>query len=333
MMSTSFRAFVVNKTEQGFTAGPQQLTLDDLPQGEVLIKVIYSDVNYKDGLASIPEGRIVRSYPFVPGIDLAGVVVESSDPQFKPGDEVLATSYEIGVSHFGGYSEYARIKAGWVVPLPKGLALKEAMALGTAGFTAALSVYQLERMGLKPQNGPVLVTGATGGVGSIAIAILKNLGYTIAASTGKTADHDYLKELGASDILSREETSAESNRPLEKERWAGSVDAVGGSTLAYLLRSTKIGGSVASCGNTGGPNVNTTVFPFILRGVSLLGIDSAQCPMDLRRELWQRLGNTYKPAGLLERIGHEKSFEELPQALATILKGGVRGRTIIKISE
>lgn len=333
MVSTAFRAFVVNKNEQGFTAQHQQLTLDALPAGEVLIKVRYSDVNYKDGLASIPEGRIVRNYPFVPGIDLAGVVAESSDPQFKPGDEVLATSYEIGVSHFGGYSEYARVKAAWVVPLPQGLTLKEAMALGTAGFTAALAVYQQERMGLAPKNGPVLVTGATGGVGSIAIAILKNLGYTIAASTGKTADHAYLKELGASDILSREEVSTESNRPLEKERWAGSVDAVGGSTLAYLLRTTKIGGSVAACGNTGGANFSTTVFPFILRGVHLLGIDSVQCPMDLRRELWQRLGSSYKPTGLLERIAQEKPFEELPQALATILKGGVRGRTIIKISE
>ncbi len=333
MASTSFRAFVVNKNEQGFTAQHQQLTLDDLPQGEVLIKVRYSDVNYKDGLASIPEGRIVRNYPFVPGIDLAGVIAESSDPQFKPGDEVLATSYDIGVSHFGGYSEYARVKAAWVVPLPQGLTLKEAMALGTAGFTAALSVYQLARMGLAPNNGPVLVTGATGGVGSIAIAILKKLGYTIAASTGKTTDHAYLKELGASDILSREEVSAESNRPLEKERWAGSVDAVGGSTLAYLLRTTKIGGSIASCGNTGGANFSTTVFPFILRGVSLLGIDSVQCPMELRRELWHRLGSSYKPAGLLDHIAHEKPFEEVPQALATILKGGVRGRTIIKISE
>ena len=333
MASNAFRAFVVNKTEQGFTAGHQQLTVNDLPQGEVLVKVMYSDVNYKDGLASIPEGRIVRSYPFVPGIDLAGVVAESSDAQFKPGDEVLATSYDIGVSHFGGYSEYARVKASWVVPLPQGLTLKEAMALGTAGFTAALSVYKLEHMGLKPQNGPVLVTGASGGVGSVAIAILKNLGYTIAASTGKASEHDYLRELGAGDILSREEVAAESNRPMEKERWAGSVDAVGGSTLAYLLRTTKIGGSVASCGNTGGPNFSTTVFPFILRGVSLLGIDSVQCPMELRRELWQRLGSNYKPAGLLERIAHETSFEELPQALATILKGGVRGRTVIKMSE
>ena len=331
-MSTAFRAFVVNKTEEGFTAGFKELTLAELPQGEVLIKVAYSSVNYKDGLASIPEGRIVRTYPFVPGVDLAGIVAESSDSRFKTGDEVLATSYELGVSHYGGYSEYARVKADWVVPLPDGLTLKEAMALGTAGFTAALAIHQLEKNGLKPQNGPVLVTGASGGVGSIGINILSALGYTVAASTGKSSEHDYLKELGASEILSREETSAESNRPLEKERWAGSLDSVGGSTLAYLIRTTKYGGSIAAFGNTGGPNLNTTVFPFILRAINLLGIESVNCPMELRSNLWRRLASNYKPGHLLDRIGNEVPLEELPQALATILKGGTRGRTIIKIS-
>jgi acrylyl-CoA reductase (NADPH) len=331
-MSTAFRAFVVNKTEEGFTAGFKELILAHLPPGEVLIKVAYSSVNYKDGLASIPEGRIVRNYPFVPGVDLAGIVAESSDSSFKTGDEVIATSYEIGVSHFGGYSEYARVKADWVVPLPDGLSLKEAMALGTAGFTAALAIHQLEKNGLEPQNGPVLVTGATGGVGSVGISILSNLGYTIVASTGKTSEHDYLRELGASEIISREETSAESNRPLEKERWAGSLDSVGGSTLAYLLRTTKYGGSIAAFGNTGGPNLNTTVFPFILRAINLLGIESVYCPMELREQLWHRLASNYKPRHLLDMIGHEVPFAELPQALATILKGGTRGRTIIKVS-
>jgi acrylyl-CoA reductase (NADPH) len=330
-MSTPFRAYVVNKTDEGFTAGLRELTQADLPAGEVLIKVAYSSVNYKDGLASIPNGRVVRSYPLVPGIDMSGVVVESSDPRFKPGDEVLATSFDLGVSHSGGFSEYARVKAAWVVPLPKGLTLQEAMALGTAGFTAALAIHQLEKMGLKPQNGPVLVTGATGGLGSIAISICKTLGYTVAASTGKESEHAYLKDLGAETILSRQETSAESNRPLEKELWAGSVDTVGGSTLAYLLRTTKAWGSVASCGNTGGPNVSTTVFPFILRGVNLLGIDSAYCPMDLRRQIWEHLASDYKPKSLLATIAHEVPLDELPQALATILKGGVRGRTIVRI--
>ena len=331
-MPGTFKAFIVDKKEEGFTATFKDLTEADLPPGEVLVKVAYSSVNYKDGLASIPEGKIVNSYPFVPGVDLAGVVVESSDPRFKPGDEVIATSYELGVSHYGGFSEYARVKADWVVPLPAGLTLKEAMALGTAGFTAGLAVYKLEYNGLKPQNGPVLVTGATGGLGSIAISILKNLGYTVAASTGKESEYAYLKELGADDILTREETTAESNRPLEKERWAGSVDAVGGTTLAYLLRTTRYAGSIAACGNTGGANFSTTVFPFILRGINLLGIDSVNCPMELRRQIWEHLASDYKPKRLLDLIGHEAPFAELPQALAAILKGGVRGRTIIRMS-
>ena len=331
MSTTSFKAFVVNKTSDNFTAGLQDLSQSDLPAGEVLVRVAYSSVNYKDGLASIPDGKIVRNYPFVPGIDISGTVVESSDARFKAGDEIIATSYDIGVSHYGGYSEYARLKADWIVPLPQGLTLKEAMALGTAGFTAALSVHQMQKNGLTPARGPVLITGATGGVGSISISILKKLGYTVAASTGKAEEHDYLRSLGASDILGREETSAESTRPMEKERWAGSVDSVGGSTLAYLLRSTKQGGSVAACGNTSGPNVTTTVFPFILRGVNLLGIDSEHCPMELRRQLWQQLASDYKPDALLDSIGKEASLEELPHVLATILKGGIRGRTIVRV--
>src|SRR5256714_6635298 len=313
-MPATFKAFVVNKQEAGFTAAFKDVTQADLPTGEVLVKVAYSSVNYKDGLASIPEGKIVRSYPFVPGIDLAGVVDESSDPRFKLGDEVIATSYELGVSHYGGFSEYARVKADWVVPLPSGLTLKEAMALGTAGFTAGLAVHKLEYNGLKPQNGPVLVTGATGGLGSIAISIFKNLGYTVAASTGKESEHSYLKELGADDILTPVETSAERTQPLEKERWAGSVDAVGGATLAYPLRTTRYGGSIAACGNTGGVNFSTTGFPFILRSVNLLGIESVNCPMELRRQIWVHLASDYKPEHVLDIIGHEAPLEELPQA-------------------
>jgi acrylyl-CoA reductase (NADPH) len=326
--SLTFRAYVVNKTADQFTAGLTELTRDDLPAGEVLVKVAYSSVNYKDGLASLPEGRVVRKYPLVPGIDLSGVVVESSDSRFKEGDKVLATGYDLGVSHSGGFSEYARLKADWLVPLPQGLSLSDAMALGTAGFTSALSIYQMERMGLKPENGPVLVTGATGGVASVAIGILKRLGYTIAASTGKASEHEYLKKLGAGEILSREETSAESNRPLEKERWAGSLDSVGGSTLSYLIRTTKYGGSIAVFGNTGGANFSTTVFPFILRGVNLLGIESAYVPMDIRRQLWEHLATDYKPAYMLT---HEVSLDELPQSLDMILKGGMKGRTIVEI--
>src|SRR5713226_3288704 len=331
-MSESFRAFVVNKTDEGFTAGFKELTLADLPPGEVLVKVAYSDVNYKDGLASIPDGKIVRSYPFVPGVDLSGVVVESSDSRFKRGDEVLATSYELGVSHYGGFSEYACVKADWIVPLPQGLTLKEAMIFGTAGFEAALALHQLEKNGLTPQRGPVLVTGATGGVGSMAVSMLAKTGYTVAASTGKQSEHAYLQELGARNILSREEVSAESNRPLEKELWAGSVDSVGGATLAYLIRTTKYMGSIAACGLTGGSTVNTTAFPFILRGVNLLGIDSVYCPMELRRELWQRMARDLKPSTLAS-MSREVTLDELPQVTASLLKGGVRGRTVVRLFE
>jgi acrylyl-CoA reductase (NADPH) len=327
---TSFRAYVVNKTPETFTADFQEMNLEALPPGDVLIKVAYSSVNYKDGLACIPNGNIVRNYPFIPGIDLSGTVVESSNSTFNPGDAVIVTSYNLGVAHFGGFSEYARVPAEWVVPLPHGLSLKEAMIFGTAGFTAAMSVHMLERLGVNQERGAILVTGATGGVGSIAVAMLAKLGYTVVASTGKTSEHDYLKELGASEILSREEVSAESPRPLEKERWAGAIDSVGGSTLAYLLRTTKYGGSVAVCGLTGGSAVTTTVLPFILRGVNLLGIDSVACPMDLRKSLWRRMAMDLKPA-CLDQIGVESAFENLPDVTATILKGGVRGRTVVKI--
>lgn len=329
-MNTSFRALMVEKTEDSFSVGVKELTLDQLPVGDVLIRVAYSSVNYKDGLASTPNGKIVKSYPFVPGIDLAGTVVESQDPRFRQGDEVIVTSYELGVSRYGGFSEYARVPAGWVVPLPTGLTMKEAMAIGTAGFTAGLSVQRLEEHGVTPEKGPVLVTGATGGVGSMAVSMLAKLGYNVAAGTGKTSEHEYLKQLGAREILSREEVS-DASRPLQKERWAGAVDPVGGKTLAYLLSAVKYGGSVAVSGLTGGTELNTTVFPFILRGVNLLGIDSVYCPMDVRVELWNRLARDLKPANLLDDIGREITLDELPETLASILKGEVRGRTIVRL--
>lgn len=330
-MAATFRAFIVDKSEGGFSAGLRQLSQADLPEGEVLVKVGWSGVNYKDGLAAIPEGKIVRNYPFVPGIDLAGTVEESRDARFRAGDEVIVTSYDLGVSHYGGFSEYARVKADWIVPKPAGLTLAESMALGTAGFTAALAIHQLEKNGLQPGRGPVLVTGATGGAGSVALSILHKRGYQVAASTGKASEHEYLRELGADEILERAETSAESARPLEKERWAGCVDAVGGSTLAYLIRTTRYGGSIAAFGNTGGTSFSTSVFPFILRGINLLGIDSVACPMELRRQIWQHLASDYKPEKLISHIGHEISFEELPAALANVLKGGSRGHALVRI--
>lgn len=326
----NFKALVVNKDDNAFTVDIQQLNLDDLPEGEVLIEVAYSSVNYKDGLAAIPDGKIVSTYPFVPGIDLAGTVVSSEDDRFKEGDQVIATSYEIGVTHYGGFSEYARIPADWIVPLPEGLTLKEAMTFGTAGFTAALSVQYLQDHGVKPEDGPVLVSGATGGVGSAAVSMLSKLGYEVVASTGKDSEHDYLRSIGAKEIISREALQPEKIRPLDSQRWAGAVDPVGGKTLAYILSTTKYGGAVAVSGLTGGPNVPTTVFPFILRGVKLIGVDSVYCPMSIRQKLWQRLATDLKPEKL-DQITREITLEELPQALKDILQGKLTGRTIVKL--
>lgn len=327
----NFKAFMVNKTEDDFSAVVKTIELEDLPAGEVTIKVAYSSVNYKDGLASIPNGKIVRSYPFVPGIDLAGTVVRSDDSRFKEGDEVIATSYEIGVSHYGGFSEYARIPGDWIVPLPEGLNLREAMVFGTAGFTAALSVHRLEENGLTPEKGKVLVTGATGGVGSVAVAMLAKRGYHVVASTGKEMEHDYLREIGAAEIISREELVGEKVKPLDKQLWAATVDPVGGKTLSAILSKLDYNGSAAVSGLTGGTDVATTVFPFILRGINLLGIDSVYCPMETRKVLWQRMATDLKPEDLLETIQNEITLEQLPGVLSSILKGENRGRTIVKI--
>ncbi|MFS3929128.1 NADPH:quinone oxidoreductase family protein [Priestia flexa] len=329
-MPTNFNALVVNKLEEDFSVNIESLSLNDLPDGEVTIRVHYSSVNYKDGLASIPNGKIVQSYPFIPGIDLAGVVEASDDSRYKKGDKVLVTSYELGVSHYGGYSEYARVPGDWIVPLPDNLTLKEAMIFGTAGFTAALSIHQLESQGLRPENGPVLVTGATGGVGSMAISMLAKRKYHVVASTGKESEHNYLKKLGAKEIISREEVTPEKIRPMGKEKWAGVVDPVGGKTLASVLSNTKYGGAVAVSGLTGGAEVPTTVFPFILRGVNLLGIDSVYCPKGLREMLWNRLATDLKPDNLNE-IENEVLLKELPNTLSQIIKGKVKGRTVVNM--
>ncbi|BDH60447.1 putative quinone oxidoreductase YhfP [Lysinibacillus sp. PLM2] len=330
-MSQTFNALVVNKEEENFTVKVQSLTMQDLPEGDVLIRVSYSGVNYKDSLASIPNGNIVRSYPFVPGIDLAGIVESSEDPRFKKGDEVIATSYEIGVSHFGGYSEYARVKADWVVPLPKGLTLKEAMTIGTAGFTAALCVQRLEENGLTPEKGPVLVTGATGGVGSFAVSILATRNYQIEASTGKTSESEYLKNLGANEILSREDVYDGKIKALGKQKWSAAVDSTGGEMLASVISQIQYGGAVAACGLTAGTNLPTTVFPFILRGINLLGVDSVYCPMETRAKTWERLATDFKPTNLDSFIQQEVTLQELPDALPTLLEGKARGRIIVKL--
>ena len=330
-MSESFKAFVLNKIDGEFKAGVQQLTFDDLPPGSVTVRVQYSSINYKDGLACLPESPVVASYPMVPGIDLAGTVAESDDPRFTVGQEVIAIGRDLGIAHYGGYAEYTRLPADWIEPLPSGLTLKQAMMLGTAGFTAGLAIQRLEENGLKPGDGRVLVTGATGGVGSTAVNMLAGLGYEVSASTGKASEHDYLRELGATEILDRDEVSATSEAPLEGERWASAIDPVGGDTLGYLLRTTRYRGSVANCGLTGGAALNTTVLPFILRGVNLLGIDSVQCPPDVRAGVWKRLATDLKPSGLSDSIANEITLEEIPATAGSILSGAVRGRTLVSL--
>lgn len=328
-MTTKFNALVVNKENEHFSVDVQKLSLDDLPQGEVLIRTHYSSVNYKDSLATIPNGNIVSHYPFVPGIDLAGVVVSSNDSRFKEGDEVIATSYEIGVSHFGGYSEYARIPAKWIVPVPEGLTLKEAMVIGTAGFTAALSVQRLLDNGITPESGKVLVTGATGGVGSFAVSILSTLGFTVEASTGKETEAEFLTSLGASSIVPRNEVFDGKVRALGKQKWAAGVDPVGGEPLAALLSQIQYGGSVAVSGLTAGTKLPATVFPFILRGVNLLGIDSVYCPMEKRLAIWNRLANDFKPASFDVFIQEEITLQELPKKVSIPLQGQAKGRIIV----
>lgn len=327
----SFRALVVNKTEAGFTAQVEETALATLPAGEVVIRVAYSSINYKDGLACTPNGKIVQSYPFVPGIDLAGTVVSSADARFREQDQVLVTGYDLGVSHDGGFSEYARVPADWVVPLPTGLSVRDAMILGTAGFTAALSIQALEDHGVNPERGPILVTGATGGVGSLAVAMLARRGYHVVASTGKEAEHAYLTELGAKEIVSRQDVSPEKVRPLEKQRWAGVIDPVGGNTLAYALSSTQYGGAVAVSGLTAGTQLMTTVLPFILRGVQLLGIDSVYCPMGKRERLWERIAREWKPDSLERLVHREIGLAEIPTVAGDILAGRIRGRTLVKL--
>lgn len=329
-MQDIYRAFVLDVMDGQSNMQIQERSMVDLPDGEVTIRVAYSSVNFKDGMATIPN-RIIRKYPMVPGIDMAGVVIASTDDRYQIGDQVIATSYEIGVSHPGGFSEIARVPAKWVVPLPNGLTMKEAMILGTAGFTAALSIVRLEENGLSKEHGPVLVTGSTGGVGSVAVDILAKNGYEVTASTGKESEHTYLKELGATNILHRIEVIATDEKPMRQQLWAAAVDPVGGKTLEYILSTLKYGGSVALSGLTGGVDVDTNVYPFILRGVNLLGIDSVYCPMNKREKVWQRLATDLKPQHLTDQMAKEITLEELPVILSQILEGQIRGRTIVKL--
>jgi acrylyl-CoA reductase (NADPH) len=326
------RAFVAEKGDDGVARGVRELSRDDLGDGDVVVRVAYSSVNYKDALATVPKGGVARVSPLVPGIDLAGVVEEApAGAVVSVGDEVLAHGYELGMSHHGGFAEYARVPAGWVVPLPPGLSARDAMAIGTAGYTAALSILALERRGLSPADGPVLVTGATGGVGSTAVDILAARGYEVVASSGKPEAEDFLRSLGAASVISREDVIGDPGRPLAKSVWAGAVDCVGGTVLPGVLRGLEYGGAVAASGNTGGIGLEMTVLPFILRGVALLGIDSAQTPIGDRIETWLRIAGDLRPPHADGDSARETGLEELEGVLTAILRGELQGRTIVRV--
>ena len=327
----SFRAYRIFNEQNQIISRMVNMQLNELDPGEVVIRAHYSSVNFKDALAATGTGKIIRRFPCVGGIDVAGIVEASEDKRFKVGDEVIVTGYDMGVAHDGGYAEKVRVPADWVVALPQGLSLFDAMALGTAGFTAALSLYRLQQNDLQPANGKVVVTGATGGVGSLAISMLKKLGYHVVAITGKDSEHEYLKMLGADEILPRTSMDTGSTRPLEKALWAGALDSVGGATLAWLTRTMQQNGVIASFGNAGGVELNTTVLPFILRGVRLIGIDSAATAMPLRQQIWKNMADEWRPPQLAQ-LAHTVEFEDLPQIFASMLKGESHGRTVVKIT-
>lgn len=328
-LPASFPCFMVRKAAaSNVAAGVEQITIGDLPPGDVLIHVGYSSLNYKDALATQAHLGVVRKLPHIPGIDCAGTVAESSSPNYRVGDEVLVTGYELGAGQWGGYSEFVRVPAEWVVPLPRALSVRDAMIYGTAGFTAAQCVAAILDREIKPERGPVAVTGATGGVGSIAVAILAKLGYDVEAVTGKSEHHDWLRRLGAKKLLGREDVLDNTDRPLLSARWAAAVDTVGGVPLATILRSLDHRGCVAACGLVAGTAVNTTVYPFILRGITLAGIDSAKCPRAEREEVWRKLSGPWSIPQLHD-ITDEVTFAELPDRVHRILAGKLAGRTIV----
>lgn len=331
-MNNQYKALVVNKNEHGFTVNVDYVNHEQLNHGEVLIKVHYSALNYKDCLACIEDGKIVRSYPHVPGIDIVGVVVGSLDPRYKEGDQVIATSYDIGVSHFGGFREYATINADWVIPLPKQLTLREAIIVGTAGITAALSISKLELNGLSVgKDKTVLVTGATGGVGSLAVAMLAKRGYSVTACTRKQELHSYLIELGATQIITHEQLAGEKIKPLDQQIWDGAIDVVGGKTIASITSKLKYGASIAVSGLTGGSAIETTIFPFILRGVNILGIDSVYCNYTERQHIWSRIASDLKPANLEHIVNADISLEDIPHKVPLLLNGQSHGRYIVNL--
>ena len=331
---TTFRAYMVEQDGNAHRAGVRELTLGDLPEGEVLIRVRYSSVNYKDGICSQPASRLVTRYPMVLGIDLAGEVVESQDARFRPGDPVICTSYDLGTGHFGGFSEYARVPADWVVPLPDGLSLRDAMVLGTAGFTAALSLYRMEQNGVSPAMGAMLVTGATGGVGATGIAIAKRAGYRVVASTRKDEAAEWLKTLGADDVVRPDALLLQEGESYlnVKTRYAGVIDPVSGKYVPHLLQRLEYGGVIAISGYTGGPDFTASVFPFLRRQAAIIGIDSVWIDMETRREIWRRLAGPWKPSDeALRQIGHDITLDDLDSALKQILAGRMQGRAVVNL--
>jgi acrylyl-CoA reductase (NADPH) len=330
-VTTPFKAFRVFEEDGKVRGRVVELGLDDLTPGEVVIRAAYSSVNYKDALAGTGTGKIMRRMPLVGGIDVAGTVESSSDPRFRKKDPVLVTGYNLGVANDGGYADFVRVPADWVVTLPPALSPLDAMTIGTAGFTAALSIVEMERNGLTPGQGPVIVTGATGGVGSLGVACLAARGYQVTALTGKDSEQEYLHELGAKAVLSRNGLELGS-RPLERSQWAGAIDAVGGDILAWLTRTMMYGGCIAASGLTAGTELHTTVLPFILRAVKLLGIDSAACPMERRKEVWRHLAQDMKP-GHLKTMAQVITMDDLPRAFETVLAGKARGRFVVKIAD
>lgn len=326
-MVEKFKAFVVDQDDNGTVSNSyKELTKDDLPEGDVLIKVHYSGINYKDALATQDHNKIVKQYPMVPGIDLAGTIEETNAPGFEVGDKVIVTSYDLGVSHYGGFSEYARVKSEWVIELPEDLTLEEAMIYGTAGYTAGLAIEQLEKSGMSIEGKEVLVRGATGGVGTISLLMLNNLGYDVIASTGRDDAEEKLKKLGAKEVIGR--LPEDSSKPLEKRTWQAAIDPVGGENLPYIVKRLDNNGSVALIGMTGGNNFETTVFPFILRGASIIGIDSVFTPIKLRKRVWRRLAKDLKPQQLHD-IKHVISFDEIPKAIDQVINHHNTGRIVI----
>jgi putative YhdH/YhfP family quinone oxidoreductase len=325
-----FKAFVVEEKNGSFVRSIRDLSMEELPKHEVLINVQYSSLNYKDALSASGNKGVTKQYPHVPGIDAAGTIVESGNSRFNKGDDVLVTGYDLGQNTFGGYAEFIRVPADWVDPLPDGLSLKESMIFGTAGFTAAIGIHHLKHNSITPDRGPILVTGATGGVGSLGVAILSKLGYHVVAATGKMDQQEYLKSLGAETVIHRDEVQDESSRPLLSSRWAGVLDIVGGLMLDTAIRQTNHNGTVACCGNVLGHELHTNVYPFILRGVHLAGIDSGNCLMDLRMKLWQQLADSWKPPQLPD-MARECSLEDLDEEIDRILEGKQVGRVVLSI--